>query len=71
MQSEMFVAEKYEPIPFVWYGNDDELLQRMLQFYPQKPPERILDATVNKGRFWRRSTRAVLVLQSHYCCQLR
>ncbi len=60
MQSEMFAAEKYEPIPSVWYGNDDELLERMLQFYPQKPPERILDATVNKGRFWRRSTRAVL-----------
>ena len=60
MQAKMLVAQKYEPIPSVWYGNDDELLERMLQFYPKQPPERILDATVNKGRFWRRSTRPVL-----------
>ena len=60
MQAKMFVAEKYEPIPSVWDGPDDELLERMLQFYPKHPPERILDATVNKGRFWRRSARPVL-----------
>ena len=60
MQSKLFAVEKYEPIPSVWEGADDELLERMLQFYPKHPPERILDATVNKGRFWRGSARPVL-----------
>ena len=60
MQSKLFAVEKYEPIPSVWEGPDDELLERMLQFYPKHPPERILDATVNKGRFWRGSSRPVL-----------
>ena len=60
MQSKLFTVEKYEPIPSVWEGPDDELLERMLQFYPKHPPERILDATVNKGRFWRGSSRPVL-----------
>ena len=60
MQSKLFNVEKYEPIPSVWEGTDGELLERMLQFYPKQPPERILDATVNKGRFWRGSARPVL-----------
>ena len=60
MQSKLFAVEKYEPIPSVWEGADDELLERMLRFYPKQPPERILDATVNKRRFWRCSTRAAL-----------
>ena len=60
MQSKLFGVEKYEPLPSVWEGADGELLERMLQFYPKHPPERILDATVNKGRFWQGSTRPVL-----------
>ena len=60
MRSKLFTDEKYEPIPSVWEGADDKLLERMLQFYPGQPPERILDATVNRGRFWRGSTRPVL-----------
>src|SRR2546426_512926 len=32
----------------------------MLLFYPRKPPQRILDATVNVGRFWRGSKRKIL-----------
>ena len=42
----------YELLPSVWHGDDAELLERMLDFYPRRPPESILDATVNKGRFW-------------------
>jgi len=49
----------YELLPSVWQGDDGELLERMLDFYPRKPPERILDATVNRGRFWRGSSRPV------------
>jgi hypothetical protein len=33
-----------------------------LDFYPHTPPQRILDATVNAGRFWRGSQRSVLGL---------
>jgi SAM-dependent methyltransferase len=43
----------YDPLPSVWFGNDSELLDKMLRFYPHKKPKRILDATVNIGRFWR------------------
>jgi len=32
----------------------------MLDFYPRQTPKRILDATVNGGRFWRGSTRPVI-----------
>jgi SAM-dependent methyltransferase len=49
----------YEPLPSVWSGTDAELLERMLLFYPRMPPERILDATVNVGRFWEGSPRKV------------
>jgi SAM-dependent methyltransferase len=42
----------YDPLPSVWEGSDAELLERMLSFYPKKKPEKILDATVNAGRFW-------------------
>jgi hypothetical protein len=52
----------YDPLPSVWYGGDDELLEKMLNFYPKNPPQRILDATVNAGRFWRGSQRPVLGL---------
>ncbi|HEY6349504.1 MAG TPA: hypothetical protein VI636_08860 [Candidatus Angelobacter sp.] len=50
---------KYEPLPSIWHGEDSELLERMLDFYPRRPPRQILDATVNHGRFWRGSHRPV------------
>lgn len=40
----------------VWDGDDAELLELMLDFYPRERPEKILDATVNAGRFWRGSS---------------
>ncbi len=43
----------YKPLASVWYGEDAELLDQMLGFYPRKRPKRILDTTVNGGRFWR------------------
>jgi hypothetical protein len=53
-------ANSYRPIPSVWTGDDAELLEKMLSMYPRKKPSRILDATVNGGRFWRGSCRTVL-----------
>lgn len=50
----------YQPLSSVWEGNDGELLERLLTFYPSIPPEPILDATYNAGRFWRGSTREVV-----------
>ncbi|MFI5395958.1 MAG: hypothetical protein ACHQ9S_10535 [Candidatus Binatia bacterium] len=53
----------YQPLSSVWYGEDDaQLLEQMLSFYPHKRPRRILDATVNGGRFWRASSRRVIGL---------
>lgn len=52
----------YEPLESVCHGDDPELLERMLQFYPRARPRRILDATVNGGRFWRGSKRRVVGL---------
>lgn len=52
----------YEPIPSVWDGDDAELLERMLSFYPSVDPNVVLDATVNSGRFWRGSRRQVVGL---------
>ena len=46
------VARSYDPLPSVWFGEDSELLDKMLKFYPRKRPVDILDATVNGGRFW-------------------
>ncbi len=43
----------YNPLPSVWLGEDSELIDKMLNFYPRKKPKDILDATVNGGRFWR------------------
>ena len=37
-------------------------LESKLAFYPCKRPKRILDATINGGRFWRGSQRPVLGL---------
>jgi SAM-dependent methyltransferase len=50
---------KYSPLASVWYGDDPELLENLLNFYPRKKPRRILDATVNRGRFWKGSRRPV------------
>ncbi|MGH9876743.1 MAG: class I SAM-dependent methyltransferase [Nitrososphaerales archaeon] len=50
----------YKPLNSVWQGEDAELLEQMLRFYPRKQPKRILDATVNGGRFWRGSRRLAI-----------
>lgn len=55
-------ASRYAPLPSVWYGEDTELLEKMLEFYPRRRPRKILDATVNGGRFWRGSERPVVGL---------
>jgi SAM-dependent methyltransferase len=52
----------YAPLPSVWHGEDAPLLERMLDFYPRATPRRILDATINGGRFWRESARPVFGL---------
>jgi hypothetical protein len=52
----------YEMLPSVWEGDDAALLERMLAFYPRKAPKLILDATVNRGRFWEGSGRPVIGL---------
>jgi SAM-dependent methyltransferase len=53
-------ASAYIPLPSVWFGEDADLLERLLEFYPRRSPQRILDATVNRGRFWKGSTRPVI-----------
>src|SRR5919108_2668891 len=53
---------QYRLLPSVWEGEDCDLLELMLGFYPRNPPHRILDATVNSGRFWRGSQRPVIGL---------
>jgi len=50
----------YAPLASVWYGEDAELIERLLSFYPRKRPRTILDATINGGRFWRGSHRPVI-----------
>jgi SAM-dependent methyltransferase len=45
-------ASSYQPLPSVWYRGDAELLDRMLAYYPRQRPQLILDATMNRGRFW-------------------
>jgi SAM-dependent methyltransferase len=52
-------SPSYELLPSVWFGEDSELLERMLDFYPHQTPKKILDATVNKRRFWVGSSRPV------------
>jgi hypothetical protein len=50
----------YQSLPSVWYDEDAELLEQMLRFYPRETPKRILDATINAGRFWRGTTRIII-----------
>jgi SAM-dependent methyltransferase len=52
--------QDYEPLASVWYGTDEELLDKMLDFYPRCRPKLVLDATVNAGRFWKTSRRPVI-----------
>src|SRR5437899_8658011 len=52
-------ATGYCPLPSVWERSDAELIERMLDFYPRQTPRAILDATVNRGRFWVGSFRPV------------
>ncbi len=47
----------YKPIASIWDGEDADLIDRMLRFYPRRRPRRVLDATINLGRFWRGSKR--------------
>ena len=56
----------YRPLGSVWEGDDPELLERMLAFYPRRCPKRILDATVNGGRFWKGSRRPVFGLDIEF-----
>jgi len=51
----------------VWDGGDAQLLERLLRFYPRKPPKKILDATVNGGRFWRGTSRKVVGIDIEAC----
>ena len=53
-------SSSYKPLPSIWDGDDSELIERLLDFYPRTPPTLILDATINGGRFWRGSTRPVI-----------
>lgn len=53
-------AITYRPIPSVWRGSDADLLETMLDFYLPAPPGLILDATINRGRFWKGSKRPVV-----------
>ena len=56
------IALTYEPLDSVWFGEDAELIEEFLSFYPRSEPTLILDATVNSGRFWRGSSRPVVGL---------
>jgi SAM-dependent methyltransferase len=49
----------YKTLPSVWDGDDSDLLNLLLDFYPRTPPKSILDATVNRGRFWRGGLRSI------------
>lgn len=59
-QTSLLPATDYSPLPSVWDGDDGELLEKMLDFYPRSRPRLILDATVNRGRFWKGSDRPVV-----------
>jgi hypothetical protein len=59
-------ASGYVLLGSIWEGDDAELLEKLLDFYPRKKPRRILDATVNGGRFWRGSKRPVIGLDNEF-----
>ena len=68
VQTKLFSTDRYEPLPSVWEGEDSELLEKMLRFYPKADPKMLLDATANSKRFWKGSTRPVvgMDIQSRY-----
>jgi len=68
VQTKLLAPNQYEPLPSVWEGEDTDLLEKMLQFYPKHPPKRLLDATANSKRFWKKSSRHVIGMdiQSRY-----
>ncbi len=53
---------RYRPLSPIWEGTVAARLERMLEFYPREHPQRILDATVNVGRFWSGRDREVVGL---------
>ena len=59
-EKEAAAISTYQPLPSIWAGEDNELLERLLTFYPRNSPKRILDATINGGRFWKGSSRKVI-----------
>jgi SAM-dependent methyltransferase len=65
---EAILKESYEPLSSIWEGEDSELLELMLDFYPRSEPKAVLDATINGGRFWVGSKRPVIGLDinPHY-----
>lgn len=60
VEKESAMPADYQPISSVWESNDADLIETMLEFYSSIPPEPILDATYNKGRFWKGSSRDVV-----------
>jgi hypothetical protein len=48
------------PLTSIWERGDGELLETIFDFYATIPPEPILDATYNSGRFWKGSSRQVV-----------
>jgi hypothetical protein len=60
MEMMLKVSTTYQPLSSVWEGSDAELLEVIFAFYSSIPPEPILDATFNAGRFWKDSTRKVV-----------
>lgn len=59
----------YAPLSSIWQGSDGDLLEAMFKFYATVPPEPILDATYNAGRFWKDSKRNVVSMdiQAGHC----
>lgn len=62
LESEELTNKEYSPISSVWESGDAELIEAMLRFYSSVPLEPILDATCNRGRFWKESNRHVVFM---------
>jgi hypothetical protein len=56
----------YVPLDSVWEGEDADLLEKLLTYYPRTKPARILDATLNGGRFWRDSKRRIIGIDNEF-----
>lgn len=54
------MATQSAPLTSVWEGNDCQLIEAILQFYPTIEPHPILDSTYNAGRMWKGSKRQVV-----------